>query len=225
MIKRYLLKDHLNQTAIEELVNSLLHLIGAGLGIAALCILVVMAAEHHHQTTEKIVGCSIFGTTLILMYSASAMYHAVRKPFWKRIYKIVDHSAIYLLIAGTYTPIVLIILDNAWGWSLFGIVWGLAIGGVVFKLFFTGRFEIVSTIIYLGMGWLAIVAIKPIYEALPATGLAWLVAGGLSYTLGVIFYMWDRLRFGHAVWHLFVLGGSICHFFLILFYVVPAIPH
>jgi hemolysin III len=220
MIKRLLLKDHTNQTQLEEIINSLLHLIGAGLGIAALCILVVLSVEQ--DDTYKIVGCSIFGATLILMYSASAVYHAVRKSFWKQIYKIVDHSAIYLLIAGTYTPILLVTLHGAWGWTLFGIVWGLAAGGLVFKFFFTGRFEHASTIIYLGMGWLAMVAIKPIYEALPAAGLAWLAAGGLSYTLGVVFYMWDRLHFGHAIWHLFVLGGSICHFFLILLYVVPA---
>ena len=220
MIKRYLLKNHTDQTQLEEIINSLLHLIGAGLGIAALCILVVLSAEQ--GSALKVVGCAVFGATLILMYSASAVYHAVRKSFWKRIYKIIDHSAIYLLIAGTYTPIVLVILDNSWGWTLFGIIWGLAAGGLIFKLFFTGRFEYASVIIYLGMGWLAIVAIKPIYEALPAGGLAWMLAGGLSYTLGVVFYMWDRLRFGHAIWHLFVLGGSICHFFLILFYVVPA---
>ena len=221
MKRLLLLKNHVNQTQVEEIVNSLLHLVGAALGIAALAILVVLSAEQ--RDTYKVVGCTIFGITLILMYSASALYHAVRKPFWKRIYKIVDHSAIYLLIAGTYTPILLVTLHGAWGWTLFGIIWGLALGGLIFKFFFTGRFEYASTIIYLGMGWLAIVAIKPIYHALPADGLAWLAAGGLSYTLGVVFYMWDRLHFGHAIWHLFVLGGSICHFFLILYYVVPAI--
>ena len=220
MIKQRFLKTHTDQTQLEEIINSLLHLVGAALGIAALVILLVVSAEQ--ENVYKIVGCSIFGATLILMYSASAVYHAVRNTFWKRIYKVVDHSAIYLLIAGTYTPILLVTLHGAWGWTLFGIIWGLAAGGLVFKFFFTGRFEYASTIIYLGMGWLAMVAIKPIYAALPTAGLMWLAGGGLAYTLGVVFYMWDRLRFGHAIWHLFVLGGSICHFFLILFYVVPA---
>jgi hemolysin III len=158
---------------------------------------------------------------LIIMYSASAFYHAVRQAKWKQVWKIVDHSSIYLLIAGTYTPVLLVALRGAWGWSLFGVIWGLACIGLVFKLFATGKYEVVSTAAYVLMGWLAMIAVKPLYAALPQGGFAWLLTGGLFYTLGVAFYAWDQLRFGHAIWHLFVLGGSASHFILILFYVIP----
>lgn len=218
-MKHIFFKTHKNQTLIEEILNSATHAIGAALGVAALVILVVMATQQ--GSAIKVVGSAIFGVSLIIMYSASALYHAVRQPFWKRLYKIVDHSSIYLLIAGTYTPVLLVVLEGAWGWSLFGVIWGFAAIGLVFKLFATGKFEIISTVAYVCMGWLAIIAIKPLYDALPLPGLIWLFAGGLSYTLGVVFYAWDQLRFGHAIWHLFVLGGSICHFFLILLYVIP----
>jgi hemolysin III len=219
-MKHIFIKSHKKQTLIEELLNSVTHGIGALLGVAALVLLVVLSAEQ--DSAIKVVGSAIFGASLIIMYSASAMYHAVRKPYWKRLYKVVDHSSIYLLIAGSYTPVVLVVLNPGWGWSLFGVIWGLALLGLIFKLFATGKFEIISTTAYVCMGWLAIIAIKPLYDALPLAGFIWLLAGGISYTLGVIFYAWDQLRFGHAIWHLFVLGGSICHFFLILWYVVPA---
>jgi hemolysin III len=218
-MKKYLIKSHKNQTLIEEIINSATHGIGALLGIAALVILTVLAAEQ--SSSLKVVSSVIFGTSLILMYSASAIYHAVTNPRLKYFFKVMDHSSIYLLIAGSYTPIVLVVLNGGWGWSLFGVIWGFAILGLIFKLFATGKYEIVSTVAYVCMGWLAIIAIKPLYDALPGGGIFWLFAGGLSYTLGVVFYAWDRLRFGHAIWHLFVLGGSICHFFLILFYVIP----
>lgn len=218
-MKKYLLKPHKNQTLIEEIINSATHGMGALLGIAALVIMTVMAAEQ--SSALKVVSSVIFGSSLILMYSASAIYHAVTSKRLKYIFKVMDHSSIYLLIAGSYTPIVLVILRGGWGWSLFGVIWGFAILGLIFKLFATGKFEIVSTLAYVCMGWLAIIAIKPLYDALPAGGIFWLFGGGLCYTLGVIFYAWDRLRFGHAIWHLFVLVGSICHFFLILFYVIP----
>ena len=219
-MKHIFIKPHKNQTSIEEIINSATHALGALLGLAALVLLVVLSAKQ--GSALKVVSSAIFGTSLILMYSASAIYHAVKKPKWKHFYKILDHSSIYLLIAGSYTPIVLVLLPGGWGWSLFGVIWGFALVGLVFKLFATGKFEVISTVAYVCMGWLAIIAIKPLYDALPAAGLFWLFAGGLSYTLGVVFYAWDQLRFGHAVWHLFVLGGSICHFFLILWYVVPA---
>ena len=220
-MKQLFIKPHKQQTFIEEILNSVTHGIGALLGIAALALLVVLSAEQ--GSAIKVVSCTIFGASLILMYSASAVYHALKKPKWKYFFKILDHSSIYLLIAGSYTPIVLVMLPADWGWSLFGVIWGFALVGLVFKLFATGKFEVISTVAYVCMGWLAIIAIKPLYDALSGAGFFWLLAGGLSYTLGVVFYAWDSLRFGHAIWHLFVLGGSICHFFLILWYVVPAV--
>lgn len=219
-MKYIFFKSHKEQTRIEEFLNSAFHAIGAMLGVVALVLLVIMSAKQ--GSAIKVVGSAIFGTSLILMYSASTLYHAVQHPRSKHILKIIDHSSIYLLIAGTYTPIVLVVLAGDWGWSLFGVIWAFALIGLVFKLFATGKFEVISTVAYVCMGWLAIIAIKPLYEALSGAGFAWLLAGGLFYTLGVAFYMWDRLRFGHAIWHLFVLGGSICHFFLIFWYVIPA---
>lgn len=219
-MKKFFIKPHKRQTLLEEVFNSATHAIGALLGIAALVLLVVLSAQQ--GSAVKVVGSAIFGSSLIIMYSASALYHAFRRPNLKKIFKVIDHSSIYLLIAGTYTPVVLVVLAGGWGWSLFGVIWGFALIGLIFKLFATGKFEVVSTVAYVCMGWLAIIAIKPLYDALPGAGFAWLLAGGISYTLGVIFYAWDQLRFGHAIWHLFVLGGSVCHFFLILWYVVPA---
>lgn len=219
-MKKFFIKPHKRQTLLEEVFNSATHAIGALLGIAALVLLVVLSAQQ--GSAVKVVGSAIFGSSLIIMYSASALYHVFRRPNLKKIFKVIDHSSIYLLIAGTYTPVVLVVLAGGWGWSLFGVIWGFALIGLIFKLFATGKFEVVSTVAYVCMGWLAIIAIKPLYDALPGAGFAWLLAGGISYTLGVIFYAWDQLRFGHAIWHLFVLGGSVCHFFLILWYVVPA---
>jgi hemolysin III len=156
------------------------------------------------------VGASIFVATLILLYGASTSYHLASGTRVKERLKVLDHAAIYLLIAGTYTPFTLAGLRGAWGWSLFGVIWGLAAGGVVFKLFFTGRFRVVSTGIYIAMGWLVLIAIVPLVRALDAGTLAWLVAGGITYTAGTLFYHSRRL-YAHAIWHLFVLGGSVCH--------------
>lgn len=203
----------------EEIANSITHGLGVLLSIAGLIVLIVYAAID--GTAVHVVSASIFGATLILLYTASTLYHSFQSPRVKRVMRILDHSGIYLLIAGTYTPFTLISLNGAWGWSLFGVVWGLALAGVIFKIFFTGRFNAVSTVIYLGMGWIAVVAIKPMLELIPAGGLWWLLAGGLAYSFGVIFYAWKKLPYAHAVWHLFVLGGSICHFFAVLLYVIP----
>ena len=174
-----------------------------------------------HGTARHVVGAAIFGATLVLLYTMSTLYHALRNPRAKRVFKILDHSAIYLLIAGTYTPFCLATLRGGWGWSLFGVVWGLAAAGVVFKSVFIGRFEILSTAVYLAMGWMVMVAAVPLWRALPAPGMAWLMAGGACYTLGVAFYAWHRLKFHHAVWHLFVLGGSLCHVVAVLGSVIP----
>ncbi len=220
-MKHFFIKTHKQQTILEEILNSSTHAIGALLGVAALVILTVLAAEK--GSAIKIVGSVIFGVSLILMYSVSSLYHAAPKASpWKKLFKVFDHSSIYLMIAGTYTPVVLVVLEGGWGWSLFGVIWGLAIFGLVFKLFFTGKYEFVSVTAYICMGWLALVAVKPLYDHLPLAGFLWLLAGGLSYTIGVIFYVLDRWRFAHVAWHLFVLGGSICHFFLILLYVILA---
>jgi hemolysin III len=204
---------------IEEIINSVTHGAGILLSIAALVLMVVFASLS--GSAVHVVSCAIFGVTLILLYTASTLYHGIPYPRVKRILKIFDHCCIYLLIAGTYTPFLLVTLRGALGWTLFGVIWFLALLGVLFKLFFIHRFKIVSTIAYVLMGWIIILAIKPLMAALPAGGLIFLVAGGLAYSLGVIFYAWKKLPFNHAIWHLFVLAGSICHFFAVLLYVVP----
>ncbi|HQY05181.1 MAG TPA: hemolysin III family protein [Lacunisphaera sp.] len=207
-------------TAREELANSLTHGLGAVLSVAGLVLLVVFAARH--GDAWHVVSTAIFGTTLVLLYTASTLYHSLRGERLKQRLQKFDHAAIFLLIAGTYTPFVLVPLRGPWGWSLFGIVWGLAIVGVALKFWFAGRFKLVSTLIYIGMGWLVVIAIKPLMAALPAGGVKLLVAGGLCYTGGAVFYLWKRLPYHHAVWHLFVLGGSACHWAAVFCYVVPA---
>lgn len=205
-----------DQTIGEEIANSITHGIGVGLSVAALVVLVVIAARQGNPW--KVVSFSLYGTSLILLYLASTLYHAFQGERTKRFFKLMDHSSIYLLIAGTYTPIMLTVLRGPWGWSLFGVIWGLALLGIGFKLLFIGRFKAVSTIIYLLMGWMITIAVRPMLAAAPSGLLVWLLAGGLSYSLGVIFYAWRAFPYHHSVWHLFVLGGSICHFFGILFY-------
>ncbi len=211
--------DHPKYTFGEELANSITHGLGIALSIAGLVVMVVFSATN--GDAWHVVSSAIYGSTMILLYTASTLYHSFQNPNVKRVLRVVDHSMIYLLIAGTYTPFTLVTLRGGWGWSLFGVIWGLALAGIGFKLFFTGRFPKISTIIYIVMGWLAVIAIKPLMEVLPAGGLFYLFAGGLSYTLGVIFYVWHKMPYHHAVWHLFVLGGSVLHFFGILFYVIP----
>jgi hemolysin III len=212
-------KDH-SEGYRAELANAITHGLGAALSILALVLLVVLAALH--GSARHVVGGAIFGATLVVLYTMSTLYHALTHPGAKRVFKILDHAAIYLLIAGTYTPFCLATLRGPWGWSLFGVVWGLALLGVLFKALFIGRFEFLSTAVYLAMGWLVLVAAVPLYRALPPAGLAWLLAGGLCYTGGVAFYVWHKLKFHHAVWHLFVLGGSICHVVAVLGSVIPS---
>jgi hemolysin III len=203
----------------EELANTLTHGAGLALSLAGLTVLVVLAALR--GTAWHIVSCSIYGATLVLLYSASTIYHAVRSPRAKRILRAVDHAAIYLLIAGTYTPFTLVTLRGGLGWTLFGLVWGIALAGIVFKIFFAGRFPIASTLSYLAMGWLVVIAWKPVVSRIPGNGLLWILAGGLAYSAGVIFFAAHRVRFSHTVWHLFVLAGSLCHYFAVLWYVLP----
>jgi len=207
---------HRRQTQGEELANALTHGTGLAASLAGLPILVLVAARS--GGARQIVACSVFAATLVILYAASTLYHALPPSRAKQVLRVVDHSAIYLLIAGSYTPFTLGVLSGAWGWTLFGIVWGLAAAGILYKTLLGFRFPRLSTLWYVGMGWLAVVAIGPLTEALPAGGLAWLVAGGLCYTAGVPFYVRDRLRYRHAIWHLFVLAGSACHYAAVLGY-------
>jgi hemolysin III len=212
-------QDGPGRAAGEELANSVTHALGAMLGAAGLVLLVV--ASSRHGDAWHIVSSAVFGATLVLLYSASTLYHSFRGVRARQILQKFDHAAIFLLIAGTYTPFVLVTLRGPWGWSLFGVVWGLAVTGVTLKFWFAGRFRVVSTLIYLAMGWLVMIAIKPLVGALPAGGMKLLVAGGLCYTGGAVFYLWKRLPYHHAIWHLFVLGGSVCHWAAVFFFVVP----
>jgi hemolysin III len=197
-----------------ERLNSLTHGVGAALAIAALSGLVSLAATQ--GDAWRVVAFSIYGSTLVLLYLVSTLCHTVRSPRARSLFRTLDHISIYLLIAGTYTPFMLVNLRGGWGWSLFGLIWGLAMAGIVFKAFLTGRLRGVSVAIYIGMGWVALIALKPILAAVSAAGIAWLSAGGVFYTLGVIFFAWHRLPHHHAIWHLFVLAGSTCHFIAVL---------
>ena len=203
----------------NELANSVTHGIGFFLSVAALTLLVVFSALR--GTAIHIVACSIYGTTLTILYLASTLYHSVTHPASKRVLRVIDHASIYLLIAGTYTPITLVTLSGARGWTVFGLVWGLALAGIAFKVFFTGRMKLLSSGIYLGMGWMALFIVKPLLKQAPAGLVWWLAAGGLVYSLGVIFYSFKRIPHHHAIWHLFVIGGSVCHFFAVMLYVLP----
>ena len=199
---------------LEELANTITHGIGLLLSVAGFLVLLVFAIIR--GTASHVVACSIYGAALICLYTASTLYHATISPRLKRALKIFDHCAIYLLIAGTYTPFLLLNLRGAWGWSLFGVVWGLALAGILFKFWFVDHFEYLSTAIYVAMGWMVVIAAKPVLAHVPTATLLWLLAGGLLYSSGVIFYLWKRLPYSHVVWHLFVLGGSACHYFAIL---------
>jgi len=206
------------QTASEELANSLTHGIGLALSVACLVLLVVLAALK--GTAWHVASCSVYGATLVLLYAASTCYHGVRSPRAKRVWNAIDHSAIYLLVAGTYTPFVLVTLRGALGWTIFGVVWGFALAGILFQNIFLNRFQVFSLLTYLAMGWMAMAMLPRLLQCLPRAGLVWLFAGGLCYTLGIAFFAWKRQPYAHAVWHVFVLAGSLCHFFGILFFVV-----
>lgn len=206
-------------TGGEELAHALTHGFGLIASAVGLVLLVVFAAQH--GTVSHVVGFAIFGVTLVLLYAASTLYHSVRGEDRKRLFQKLDHAAIFLLIAGTYTPLMLSGVGGAWGWTLLAIVWGLAVAGVVSQLFMAGRFRVATTLAYVVLGWLIVVAMKPLIASVPASTLWLLLAGGLSYTVGVVFYLWKRLRYHHAVWHAFVLGGSTCHYLAVLMLVLP----
>lgn len=205
------------QSREEEIANSVSHGIGLVAALVGTPFLIMRAAQY--EDTGFIVGVSLFATTMILLYLASTLYHALPRGKGKRVFKIIEHSAIFLLIAGTYTPFSLGVLRGAWGWSLIGVIWSLAAIGVAMKASDKMHNPIISTSLYLLMGWLILVAIYPMYTRLPSSGLLWLVAGGVAYTIGVFFFATDsRLRYGHFIWHLFVMAGTTCHYFAVLWY-------
>lgn len=203
----------------EEIAHTITHGIGALLSIAGLAVLVSFASLN--GDAWHIVSSSIYGATLVLLYSASSLYHGIPHPRAKAFLQQLDHAAIYLLIAGTYTPFLLVSLRGAWGWSLFALIWTVAIVGVVLEFIDSRRFNKLSLWLYLGMGWIVLIAIKPMFNQVEIGGLILLLLGGLSYSLGVIFYIREQMAYHHAIWHLFVLAGSAFHFFSVLFYVIP----
>jgi len=203
----------------EETLNVITHGIGFILSIVALVILIVYAAKY--GTARHITSFAIFGGSLIVLYAASTLYHYAKNPELRLKLNILDHSAIYVLIAGTYTPFTLIVLKGWVGWTIFGISWGLALAGILFKVFYFGKYDKISTIAYVLMGWVIIFAIKPLIESFPTAGLMWLLAGGISYSIGAFFFSYKGIRFNHAIFHVFVLLGSFCHFMSIFLYVLP----
>lgn len=207
------------QTRGEELVNSAIHLVGLAGAAFGLPLLVLGAMRS--GGSASVVGASIFGATTVLLYLVSTIYHALPEGRAKRLFKVLDHSAIYLLIAGTYTPFTLGVLRGAWGWALLGVVWGLAVLGILTKVLGGLRGRGLSTALYLLMGWIGVIAYEPLERVLPAAGILWILAGGLAYTAGVIFYATDaRLRYGHSIWHLFVGAGTACHYVAVAGYAV-----
>lgn len=211
--------DTYTYTRREEIVNAITHGIGALLSVAALVILIVFASLY--SSAWHVVSFTIYGTTMLLLFVSSTLVHSFPEGKAKDIFEIFDHSSIYLFIAGTYTPFLLVAINGAWGWSLFGVIWGVAISGVFFKAFYAKKFLFLSTFFYILMGWLIVIAWKPLYASLPFGGITLLIVGGALYTLGTIFYVWRGFPFHHAVWHLFVLAGAIAHFFAVLLYLIP----
>jgi hemolysin III len=203
----------------EEKINIISHAIGFILSIYALVLLVTHA--NLHGDVWHIVSFSIFGVSLIILFAASTLYHSAKKSGLRSRLKIIDHASIYVLIAGTYTPFTLVTLNGTIGWAIFGISWGLALTGIILKLFFTGKYNLISTIMYVLMGWVIIFAIKPLINNLPLEGLFWLFAGGISYTIGAILYSIKKIKFNHAIFHIFVLIGGFCHFMSVFLYVLP----
>jgi len=202
----------------EEAWNVITHLIGTALSVAALVLLIVFSSLDGNAW--HIVSFTIFGSSLVVLYSASTIYHAVKKKSLRRKMNVFDHSAIYVLIAGTYTPYCLVTLNGAMGWVLFGITWGIAVIGIILKVFFTGRYNTISTISYLLMGWVAIIAAKPLIENLQSEALFYLLLGGVFYTIGAVIFAFDKIPYNHAIFHVFVLLGSVMHFISVFFYLI-----
>ncbi len=200
-------------TLKDEIAACATHGFGAALSIAGLVALIVMAALY--GDTWRLVGFSVYGITLVTLYLASTLYHGFQNPRLKRVLRTVDHAAIYVFIAGTYTPFLLISLQSPKGWTLLVVIWTMALAGILWKIFFLGRFEVMATIFYVIMSWMAVIALKDIFNSIPPTGVFFILLGGAFYMFGIIFYAWERLPYNHTIWHLFVLGGSISHYFAI----------
>ena len=205
------------QTKFEEQLNAISHGIGVLLGIAGLILLIIYNNE---KTAWSLFSVIVYGISTIILFTASTLYHAMKGEKRKHYFRIVDHISIYILIAGTYTPVLLITLEQSLGWTLFWIVWGIAAFGVILKLFFTGRFEVFSTLLYLVMGWLIVFDFANLSEVIGSKGVLWLSAGGMFYTVGIIFYAFQRIPYNHVIWHMFVLAGAISHFFMIFLHVI-----
>jgi hemolysin III len=205
---------------IEEKINITSHAIGLAISIIALVLLVTHSARH--GDIWHVVSFSIFGASLIILFAASTIYHSVKKPELRGRLRVVDHASIYVLIAGTYTPFTLVTLNGSIGWTIFGISWGLAFIGIILKLFFTGKYGLISTLMYVFMGWIIIFAIKPLIDNYPSDGLLWLVLGGMAYTMGAVLYSIKKVKFNHAIFHILVLIGSGCHFVAVYLYVLPS---
>jgi hemolysin III len=213
MIKALAIRER-TQSLGEEIANSVSHGVGLLAAVAAAPVLVLSAVQH--DGTARIVGASVFAATMVLLYLTSTLYHALPRNRAKRVFQVLDHAAIFLMIAGTYTPFTLGVLRGTWGWTLFGLVWGLAIAGVILTAVGGVRYPKISTGLYLAMGWLILIAVKPLWLRVPSWGLFWLLAGGIAYTVGVVFYAAKRLRYSHFLWHLFVITGTACHFIAVL---------
>jgi hemolysin III len=205
--------------SLEEVANCATHGVGLALSVAGFVALVALA--YAHGDAWHLASCGVYGASLVALYLASTLYHGARAPRAKQFFQALDHCGIYILIAGTYTPFTLVTLRGPWGWTLFGLVWGLALAGILFRLLFGTRYRPLAVASYVVLGWLCVVAVKPILELVPLGALAWIAAGGLTYTAGVFFFAAKRIPHHHAIWHLFVLGGSICHYVAVLLYVLP----
>ena len=206
-------------TRKEEIANVITHAVGTLLSVAALVLLIVFA--HHKGDEWYVISYTIYGISLLILYLESTLYHSIINIKIKKLFRIFDHASIYLLIAGTYTPFTLTVLRPTIGWYIFGIIWALAIIGIIMKVFWTGKFNVLSTVIYIVMGWLIVFAMKRLLMLLPTAGIVLLFAGGIIYTAGAMLYLSERIPYNHAIWHLFVMGGSVCHFLCILLYLFP----
>jgi hemolysin III len=205
--------------SLEEIANCATHGVGLALSVAGFVALVALAWAY--GDAWRVASCGVYGASLVALYLASTLYHGARAPRAKQFLQALDHCGIYLLIAGTYTPFTLVTLRGPWGWTLFGLVWGLALAGILFRVIFGTRYRPVAVASYVMLGWLCVIAVKPILELVPLGALAWIAAGGLAYTAGVFFFAAKRIPHHHAIWHVFVLGGSICHYVAVLLYVLP----
>ena len=204
----------------DEIINSLTHAVGIALSITALVLMVIQAVKFGN--TAAVVGAAIFGAGLIVLYSASTIYHAARNLRLKVKLNKFDHSAIYVLIAATYTPVTLVTLAGTWGWTIFGIIWGTALVGIIYKVFFySAKYRFISTMTYIGMGLVAVIAVKPLIHNMPTAGLWWLAAGGAAYIIGAVFYLFRKLPLNHGIFHLFVIAGSFAHFWTVYHYILP----